>query len=154
MDEDACPLRMTSPLQRILKETVTVTGTQFLDAQALMSAGCRGGIAGEQRLVDHVHPSFRGHEDLAVAACRMDAVTGPAANCSKRLATARPGTLPGGRAATGRHLLPAGTSPSAGLEKLGGRQSDFAGYGTVTIAANHGRERAVETKPPPRDLKF
>jgi hypothetical protein len=24
----------------------------------------------------------------------------------------------------------------------------------VTIAANHGRERAVETKPPPRDLKF
>jgi hypothetical protein len=67
VDEDVCPLRMTSPLQRILKETVTVTGTQFLDAQALMSAGCRGGIAGEQRLVDHVHPSFRGHEDLAVA---------------------------------------------------------------------------------------
>ena len=67
VDEDVCPLRMTSPLQRILRETVTATGTEFLDAQALMSAGCRGGIAGEQRLVDHVHPSFRGHEDLAIA---------------------------------------------------------------------------------------
>jgi hypothetical protein len=66
VDEDVCPLRMTSPLQRILRETVAATGIEFLDAHALMSAGCRGGIAGEQRLVDHVHPSFRGHEDLAV----------------------------------------------------------------------------------------
>lgn len=67
VDEDVCPLRMTSPLQRSLRQAVADTGAPFLDAQSLLSTGCRGQILGEQRLVDHVHPSFRGHEDIAVA---------------------------------------------------------------------------------------
>lgn len=67
VDEDVCPLRMTSPLHRSLRQAVADAGAPFLDAQELLSAGCRGQILGEQRLVDHVHPSFRGHEDLAVA---------------------------------------------------------------------------------------
>ncbi|MFM7057884.1 MAG: tetratricopeptide repeat protein [Planctomycetota bacterium] len=67
VDEDICPLRMTGPLQRILRQTVAAHETEFLDAHTLLAAGCRGGVLGEQRLVDHVHPSFKGHEDIAVA---------------------------------------------------------------------------------------
>ncbi|MEY2726070.1 MAG: hypothetical protein RLZZ458_1937 [Planctomycetota bacterium] len=67
LDEDVCPLRMTSPLRQTLRETVTRERTAFLDAHALLSNRCRGGIVGEQVLVDHVHPSFRGHEDIAIA---------------------------------------------------------------------------------------
>lgn len=67
VDEDVCPLRMTSSLQQALRDAVAAGQAEFLDAQTLLSARCRGGILGEQLLVDHVHPSFRGHEDIAVA---------------------------------------------------------------------------------------
>lgn len=67
LDEDVCPLRMTSPLQQMLRDTVLREHADFLDAHALLAARCKGGIVGEQVLVDHVHPSFRGHEDIAIA---------------------------------------------------------------------------------------
>lgn len=67
LDEDVCPLRMTSTLQQTLRDTVLRKHADFLDAHAILAARCKGGIVGEQALVDHVHPSFRGHEDIAIA---------------------------------------------------------------------------------------
>ncbi|MEY3458434.1 MAG: hypothetical protein RL215_1591 [Planctomycetota bacterium] len=67
VDEDVCPLRMTSPLQQALQQVIAQEHTPFLNAHALLAARCTGGIVGEQVLVDHVHPSFRGHEEIAIA---------------------------------------------------------------------------------------
>lgn len=67
VDEDICPLRMTTPLRHAMQNVVSRLNVPFLNAHDLLAQRCVGGIVGEQVLVDHVHPSFRGHEDIAVA---------------------------------------------------------------------------------------
>ena len=67
VDEDICPLRMTTPLRRAMQQVVSRLQVPFLNAHDLLAQRCIGGIVGEQVLVDHVHPSFRGHEDIAIA---------------------------------------------------------------------------------------
>lgn len=82
VDEDVCPLRMTTPLQRTLQQVASQQQVPLLNADALLARVCRGGIVSEQVLVDHVHPSFRGHEDIAVALAELmqsEGLTGPAA---------------------------------------------------------------------------
>lgn len=81
VDEDVCPLRMTTPLQRTLQQMAAVQQVPLLNADALLAGVCRGGIVSEQVLVDHVHPSFRGHEDIAIALAELlqsQGLTGPA----------------------------------------------------------------------------
>ena len=39
----------------------------MLDADALIAERCRGGIPDDSWLVDHVHPSIRGHQVIADA---------------------------------------------------------------------------------------
>lgn len=65
-DEDVCPLRMTTDLEEAMKNVVDSYQLPFLNAHELLSANCRNRIVGENVLVDHVHPSFRGHEDIAI----------------------------------------------------------------------------------------
>ncbi|MFO0537967.1 MAG: hypothetical protein ACK524_25090 [Planctomyces sp.] len=82
VDEDVCPLRMTTPLQRTLQQVASEQHVPLLNADSLLAGVCRGGIVSEQVLVDHVHPSFRGHEDIAVALAELllsEGLTGPAA---------------------------------------------------------------------------
>ena len=66
LDEDVCPLRMKTALSQAMQQVAATHNIPFLNAHALLGRRCRGGIVGEQVLVDHVHPSFRGHEDIAV----------------------------------------------------------------------------------------
>ena len=66
-DLDVCPLRMLSEMQRVLRDVARRTGTPLLDAETLLAERCRGGIPDESWLVDHVHPSIRGHELIADA---------------------------------------------------------------------------------------
>lgn len=66
-DEDVCPLRMTSPLESAMRHIASEESVPFIDAHELLSRSCRHGIVGDAILVDHVHPSFRGHEDIAVS---------------------------------------------------------------------------------------
>jgi len=66
-DEDICPLRMTSALEAVMLSAASELSLPLIDAHALLQSRCPGGIVGENVLVDHVHPSFRGHEDIAEA---------------------------------------------------------------------------------------
>ncbi|MFO1001200.1 MAG: hypothetical protein U0936_12720 [Planctomycetaceae bacterium] len=66
-DEDTCPLRMTTALEAAMQEVVEEHRMPFLNAHELLRAKTANGIVGDNVLVDHVHPSFRGHEDIAIA---------------------------------------------------------------------------------------
>ena len=66
-DEDTCPLRMTSRLEAAMLQIVEENRLPFLNAHELLRANTTNGIVGTNVLVDHVHPSFRGHEDIAIA---------------------------------------------------------------------------------------
>ena len=81
-DEDVCPLRMTSGLQGVMQRLAAERGVPFLNADELRAGRCRGGIVSEQVLVDHVHPSFGGHEEIAVSLAELfesEGLAGPAA---------------------------------------------------------------------------
>ena len=66
-DEDVCPLRMTTPLESAMRHIASAETVPLMDAQELLSRHCRHGIVGDAMLVDHVHPSFRGHENIAIS---------------------------------------------------------------------------------------
>ena len=66
-DEDVCPLRMTTPLEAGMRDAAAESFVPLIDAHELLTQRCRHGIAGDAVLVDHVHPSFRSHEDIAIA---------------------------------------------------------------------------------------
>lgn len=66
-DEDVCPLRMTSPLETTMQNVSLSEGVPRIDAHALLARRCPHQIVGDAVLVDHVHPSFRSHEDIAIA---------------------------------------------------------------------------------------
>jgi lysophospholipase L1-like esterase len=66
-DMDICPLRMLEPMQQVLRDVARQTGTPLVDAHALLGQRCRGGIPDDSWLVDHVHPSIRGHQVIADA---------------------------------------------------------------------------------------
>jgi lysophospholipase L1-like esterase len=69
--EDICPLRMTEPLHAALARVALETSTPWLDARALFEGWTADGIPGNEWLVDHVHPSVRGHQRLAEALCSL-----------------------------------------------------------------------------------
>lgn len=66
-DLDVCPLRMTSPLEAALDRVASVEQVPLLNAHALLEAQSQHGILGGYWLVDHVHPSFAGHQQIALA---------------------------------------------------------------------------------------
>jgi tetratricopeptide (TPR) repeat protein len=71
-DDDICPLRITSTLDRLLTGAAAATGTPLVDAAALLVGASADGIPGHDQYVDHVHPSIAGHQRIAGAlATRM-----------------------------------------------------------------------------------
>jgi lysophospholipase L1-like esterase len=64
---DVCPLRMLEPMHEDLKRIAQNTGTPMVDARALIAGMCRGGVPDQSWMVDHVHPSIRGHQQIANA---------------------------------------------------------------------------------------
>ena len=66
-DEDVCPLRILDSMNRALLETARRTGTTLVDVRAVFDAASDAGIPGGVLMVDHVHPSFAGHQLIAHA---------------------------------------------------------------------------------------
>lgn len=66
-DEDICPLRITTPLETAMRNVVKEFRLPYINAHEILETKCPNGIIGDNVLVDHVHPSFRSHEDIAVA---------------------------------------------------------------------------------------
>ncbi|MDG2125824.1 MAG: hypothetical protein P8J87_19140, partial [Verrucomicrobiales bacterium] len=64
-DHDTCPLRILSPMEQTLRAVSQKSNTPLVDAQILLAKECTATIPGSQVLVDHVHPSIRGHQLIA-----------------------------------------------------------------------------------------
>lgn len=66
-DEDTCPLRMLESMHQALRRVAAASGTPLVDARRLFEGLSPDGIPGEELLLDHVHPSIRGHQLIADA---------------------------------------------------------------------------------------
>lgn len=68
-DEDLCPLRITSLLEASLQR---VAGDDaFLNAHKILENQTETGVLGDFWLVDHVHPSFSGHQLIALELAKL-----------------------------------------------------------------------------------
>jgi tetratricopeptide (TPR) repeat protein len=69
-EEDICPLRILEPMEQALAEIARETNTPLVDAQQLLEQKEPSGILGGYLLVDHIHPTFQGHQLIADAIAR------------------------------------------------------------------------------------
>lgn len=72
-ETDVCPLRILEPMSQMMLDVGRESGTPVIDLVDLFSARSRDGILGDDWLVDHVHPSIRGHQ--LVASVLVDELT-------------------------------------------------------------------------------
>lgn len=64
-EHDFCPLRILEPMDRAILDVGRETGTPVVDLVRVFSERSQGGIMGDDWLVDHVHPSIKGHQLVA-----------------------------------------------------------------------------------------
>ncbi len=64
-DEDICPLRIIEPMHDVIFLVAGDSSATIVDARQLFEELTPDGIPGDEWLVDHVHPSIRGHQRLA-----------------------------------------------------------------------------------------
>ncbi len=60
--EDVCPLRLLPSMRRFVDEYSDEHDIPYLDLHSLLERHIEGPILGSEILVDHVHPSIRGHQ--------------------------------------------------------------------------------------------
>ncbi|MEW4487060.1 SGNH/GDSL hydrolase family protein [Thalassoglobus sp. JC818] len=65
-DLDVCPLRMTTPLEESMKKVSDEREVPLLNLHEQLEEQTTTHILGDQWLVDHVHPSFEGHYEIAL----------------------------------------------------------------------------------------
>jgi len=66
-ENDICPLRILTPMERAIVQVAARNDVPLLDAHQLLEQETRHGILDSSILVDHVHPSFGGHQLIAMA---------------------------------------------------------------------------------------
>jgi lysophospholipase L1-like esterase len=66
-DEDVCPLRLPSDMEQALRKIAADEDVPLIDSHALLESRTPNGILGNGWLVDHIHPSFDGHQLIAEA---------------------------------------------------------------------------------------
>jgi lysophospholipase L1-like esterase len=64
---DVCPLRILEPMHEAILDVARETGTPLVDVRELYNRLADDGIPGGYWLVDHVHPSIPGHQQIANA---------------------------------------------------------------------------------------
>ncbi len=64
-DRDAVPIRLTGPLEELIRQTWDRMGLGRLDAQAIVAAASPAGVPGNHLLLDYCHPSPQGHRIIA-----------------------------------------------------------------------------------------
>ena len=75
-DLDVCPLRILSSMEAALRRVAEDYGVALLDAHDLLESRTPLGILGDFLLVDHIHPSIRGHQQIADRLVRLMADAG------------------------------------------------------------------------------
>lgn len=64
-EEDTCPLRILDSLRRVINDVIEQEDVSSFDANEFFIIKSPHGIVGDKWLVDHVHPSIAGHQQLA-----------------------------------------------------------------------------------------
>jgi lysophospholipase L1-like esterase len=64
-EEDVCPLRILKPMHNTILEVAAQHHVPLVDVNLLIEQRTEGGIAGNEWLLDHVHPSITGHQLIA-----------------------------------------------------------------------------------------
>jgi tetratricopeptide (TPR) repeat protein len=65
-DEDVCPLRALTPVQRVVREVAAGERVPLVDFAEFVARRADYGIPGSDWFVDHVHPTIKGHRLLAL----------------------------------------------------------------------------------------
>ena len=61
-EEDVCPLRIIEPMYRVIADVAREFDVPLVNVMAYFEGQSSDGIPGRESLVDHVHPSIRGHQ--------------------------------------------------------------------------------------------
>ena len=64
-EEDVCPLRITEPMYDVIAAVADQHNVPLIDVKGLFQSKSQDGIPGRELLVDHIHPSIRGHQLIA-----------------------------------------------------------------------------------------
>ncbi len=66
-DEDVCPLRATTSMCAIVRETAAQRDAPWVDFEALVARRAASGVPGRESFLDHVHPTIEVNRLLALA---------------------------------------------------------------------------------------
>ena len=66
-EHDICPLRMLTPMEDAMLIAARDFNVPLLDAHSLLEQRTKHGILDGSQLIDHVHPSFEGHQQIALS---------------------------------------------------------------------------------------
>jgi Flp pilus assembly protein TadD len=66
-DEDICPLRALSPINKIVSNVSQIKNTGFVDFESMVNKLSTDGIPGSELFLDHVHPTIDGNRLLSLA---------------------------------------------------------------------------------------
>jgi len=66
LELDICPLRINTNLRSMLKHTADQQSVPYYDLQELAVKHSSFGITGSEFLIDHVHPTIRGHQIIGL----------------------------------------------------------------------------------------
>lgn len=64
-DEDVCPLRILEPMHEAVLSAAADNNVPLVNAKKLIEKNSPEGVPGDEWLLDHVHPSIRGHQLIA-----------------------------------------------------------------------------------------
>ena len=64
-EADICPLRILKPMHDAIAEVAAPNRVPLVDAMAIIAQCTDDGIAGDEWLLDHVHPTIAGHQLIA-----------------------------------------------------------------------------------------
>jgi len=66
-EQDVCPLRIVEPMHAAISRVCSKHKVPLVDARKLIEQQSEGEIAGNEWLLDHVHPTINGHKLIADA---------------------------------------------------------------------------------------
>jgi len=64
-EEDICPLRATEPIYAAIASVQRSSSVPIVDAKDFFESQSPNRLPGHESLVDHVHPTIRGHQQIA-----------------------------------------------------------------------------------------
>ena len=64
-EEDVCPLRILEPMYVAIHRAAKGGGVPIVDVKAFFGSVAPGGIPGRESMLDHVHPTIFGHQQIS-----------------------------------------------------------------------------------------